>query len=126
MFKYEDILAQINAGTTPEDIAKAFTDSLNQAIKVQEEQKKEDAKIAELRTDAQVVADAFNTFTSKWYGDIASHEVTAEEILDVYELIAGLNIKVDKIKNGVKTTITNANDIDVDGILENFLSMLGL
>ena len=125
MFKYEDILAQINAGTTPEDIAKAFTDSLNQAIKAQEEQKKEDARIAELRTDAQVVADAFNTFTSKWYGDIASHEVTAEEILDVYELIAGLNIKVDKLKNGIKTTIS-ANDLNVDGIIENFLSALGL
>lgn len=126
MFKYEDILNMMNTGATPEDIAKQFTDSLNQAIKVQEEQKKEDAKIAELRADAQVVADAFNTFTDKWYGDIASHEISAEEILDVYELIAGLNIKVDKIKNGVKTTITNANDIDVDGILENFLSMLGL
>ena len=125
MFKYEDILAQINAGTTPEDIAKAFTDSLNQAIKAQEEQKKEDARIAELRTDAQEVADVFNAFTSKWYGDIASHEVTAEEILDVYELIAGLNIKVDKVKNGIKTTIS-ANDMNVDGIIENFLSALGL
>lgn len=126
MFKYEDILSMMQAGSTPEEIAKTFTDSLNQAIKVQEEQKKEDAKIAELRADAQEVADVFNAFTSKWYGDIAQHSITADEILDVYELIAGLNIKVDKLKNGVKTTITSANDLNVDGIIENFLSALGL
>ena len=125
MFKYEDILTMMQAGSTPEEVAKAFTDSLNQAIKVQEEQKKEDAKIAELRADAQEVADVFNAFTDKWYGDIAQHSITADEILDVYELIAGLNIKVDKVKNGIKTTI-NANDLNVDGIIENFLSALGL
>ena len=125
MFKYEDILTMMQAGSTPEEVAKAFTDSLNQAIKVQEEQKKEDAKIAELRADAQEVADVFNAFTDKWYGDIAQHSITADEILDVYELIAGLNIKVDKVKNGIKTTI-NANDLNVDGIIGNFLSTLGL
>ena len=124
MFNYEDILAQMNNGATAEDIAKAFTEQLNQAIKVQEEQKKEDAKIAELRTDAQYVADVFNKFTNKWYGDIAQHKITAEEILDVYELIAGLNIKVDKLKNGVKTTMNL--DANVDKIIDTFLTSLGL
>ena len=122
MFKYEDILNMMNTGATPEDIAKEFTDTLNQAIKAQ----KEDAKAKEMLADAATVAQAFNDFTNKWYGDIAGHNITAEEILDVYELIAGLNIKVDKLKNGVKTTITPSSDIDVDGILDNFLSMLGL
>lgn len=125
MFKYEDILAMMNTGATPEDIAKEFTNTLNQAIKAQEEQKKEDAKAKEMLADAHEVADVFNAFTNKWYGDIAGHNITAEEILDVYELIAGLNIKVDKIKNGVKTTIST-NDLNVDGIIENFLSALGL
>ena len=128
MFNYEDILAQMNNGATAEDIAKAFTEQLNQAIKVQEEQKKEDAKIAELRSDAQYVADVFNKFTNKWYGDIAQHEITADEILDVYELIAGLNIKVDKLKNGVKTTISGSKNLDanVDKIIDTFLTSLGL
>ena len=121
MFKYEDILAMMNTGATPEDIAKQFTDSLNQAIKVQEEQKKEDAKVKEMLSDAQYVADVFNKFTNKWYGDIAQNDLTAEEILDVYELIAGLSVK---INNTISSA--NANDIDVDGILDNFLSMLGL
>jgi GTP cyclohydrolase III len=112
----------INTGATPEDIAKEFTNTLNQAIKAQEEQKKEDAKVKEMLSDAQYVADVFNKFTNKWYGDIAGHDITAEEILDVYELIAGLNIKVHKIKD----TISSPSDIDVDGILDNFLSMLGL
>ena len=128
MFNYEDILAQMNNGATAEDIAKAFTEQLNQAIKVQEEQKQEDAKHKEMIADAWHVADIFNAFTKKWYGDIAQHEITAEEILDVYELIAGLNIKVDKLKNGVKTTISGSKNLDanVDKIIDTFLTSLGL
>ena len=124
MFNYEDILAQMNNGATAEDIAKAFTEQLNKAIHVQEEQ----SEHKELLADAAVVAQTFNDFTDKWYGDIAQHKITAEEILDVYELIAGLNIKVDKLKNGVKTTISNGKNLDanVDKVINSFLTSLGL
>ena len=124
MFNYEDILAQMNNGATAEDIAKAFTEQLNKAIHVQEEQ----SEHKELLADAAVVAQTFNDFTDKWYGDIAQHKITAEEILDVYELIAGLNIKVDKLKNGVKTTISSGKNLDanVDKIINSFLTSLGL
>ena len=124
MFNYEDILAQMNNGATAEDIAKAFTEQLNKAIHVQEEQ----TEHKELLADAAVVAQTFNDFTDKWYGDIAQHKITAEEILDVYELIAGLNIKVDKLKNGVKTTISGGKNLDanVDKIIDTFLTSLGL
>ena len=124
MFNYEDILAQMNNGATAEDIAKAFTEQLNKAIHVQEEQ----SEHKELLADAAVVAQTFNDFTDKWYGDIAQHKITAEEILDVYELIAGLNIKVDKLKNGVKTTISGSKNLDanVDKIINSFLTSLGL
>ena len=124
MFNYEDILAQMNNGATAEDIAKAFTEQLNKAIHVQEEQ----TEHKELLADAAVVAQTFNDFTDKWYGDIAQHKITAEEILDVYELIAGLNIKVDKLKNGVKTTISGSKNLDanVDKIIDTFLTSLGL
>lgn len=124
MFNYEDILAQMNNGATAEDIAKAFTEQLNKAIHVQEEQ----SEHKELLADAAVVAQTFNDFTDKWYGDIAQHKITAEEILDVYELIAGLNIKVDKLKNGVKTTISSGKNLDanVDKVINSFLTSLGL
>lgn len=124
MFNYEDILAQMNNGATAEDIAKAFTEQLNKAIHVQEEQ----SEHKELLADAAVVAQTFNDFTDKWYGDIAQHKITAEEILDVYELIAGLNIKVDKLKNGVKTTISSSKNLDanVDKVINSFLTSLGL
>ena len=124
MFNYEDILAQMNDGVTAEEIAKAFTEQLNKAIHVQEEQ----SEHKELLADADVVAQAFNNFTDKWYGDISQHKITAEEILDVYELIAGLNIKVDKLKNGVKTTISSSKNLDanVDKIIDTFLTSLGL
>ena len=124
MFNYEDILAQMNNGATAEDIAKAFTEQLNQAIRIQEEEAKAQTEHKELLADAAVVAQTFNDFTDKWYGDIAQHKITAEEILDVYELIAGLNIKVDKLKNGVKTTMNL--DANVDKIINTFLTSLGL
>ena len=124
MFNYEDILAQMNNGATAEDIAKAFTEQLNQAIRIQEEEAKAQSEHKELLADAAVVAQTFNDFTDKWYGDIAQHKITAEEILDVYELIAGLNIKVDKLKNGVKTTMNL--DANVDKIINTFLTSLGL
>ena len=128
MFNYEDILAQMNNGATAEDIAKAFTEQLNKAMRVQEEEAKAQSEHKELLADAAVVAQTFNDFTDKWYGDIAQHKITAEEILDVYELIAGLNIKVDKLKNGVKTTISSGKNLDanVDKIINSFLSSLGL
>ena len=124
MFNYEDILAQMNNGATAEDIAKAFTEQLNKAIHAQEEESGHKKMLA----DAAVVAQTFNDFTDKWYGDIAQHKITAEEILDVYELIAGLNIKVDKLKNGVKTTISSGKNLDanVDKIIDSFLTSLGL
>ena len=124
MFNYEDILAQMNDGVTAEEIAKAFTEQLNKAIHVQGEQ----SEHKELLADAAVVAQTFNDFTDKWYGDIAQHKITAEEILDVYELIAGLNIKVDKLKNGVKTTISSGKNLDanVDKVINSFLTSLGL
>lgn len=124
MFNYEDILAQMNNGATAEDIAKAFTEQLNKAIHAQEEQ----SEHKELLADAAVVAQTFNDFTDKWYGDISQHKITAEEILDIYELIAGLNIKVDKLKNGVKTTISSGKNLDanVDKVINSFLTSLGL
>lgn len=124
MFNYEDILTQMNNGATAEDIAKAFTEQLNKAIHVQEEQ----SEHKELLADAAVVAQTFNDFTDKWYGDISQHKITAEEILDIYELIAGLNIKVDKLKNGVKTTISSTKNLDanVDKVIDSFLTSLGL
>ena len=124
MFNYEDILAQMNNGATAEDIAKAFTEQLNKAMRVQEEEAKAQSEHKELLADADTVAQAFNNFTNKWYGDISQHKITAEEILDVYELIAGLNIKVDKLKNGVKTTMNL--DANVDKIIDTFLTSLGL
>ena len=128
MFNYEDILAQMNNGATAEDIAKAFTEQLNKAIHIQETKVEEEKVHAELLADAAVVAQTFNDFTDKWYGDIAQHKITAEEILDVYELIAGLNIKVDKLKNGVKTTISGSKDLDagIDKIIDTFLTSMGL
>ena len=128
MFNYEDILAQMQNGITAEDIAKAFTEQLNKAIHIQETKAEEEKVHAELLADAAVVAQTFNDFTDKWYGDIAQHKITAEEILDVYELIAGLNIKVDKLKNGVKTTISSGKNLDanVDKVINSFLTSLGL
>ena len=88
MFDFNEILAQMSAGKSPEDIANEFTASLNKAIKAQEKENKAKEKIA----DAQVIADALNAFGAKHYPD-QSTPVTAEQIVDTYELVAGLDVK---------------------------------
>lgn len=126
MFNYEDILAQMNDGISAEEIAKAFTDSLNQAMKAQEEEKAKLAQKQEIAADAQKVADVFNWFTQKHYGDIVKGEtVKADDILAIYDLVSGLDIKVDKLKNGVKTTFQFGEDM-IDIAFDKFFKKYGL
>lgn len=126
MFNYEDILANLQDGVSAEEIAKAFTDSLNQAMKVQEEEKAKLAQKQEIAADAQKVADVFNWFTQKHYGDVAKGEtVKADDILAIYDLISSLDIKVDKLKNGVKTTFQLGEDM-IDIAFDKFFKKYGL
>lgn len=129
MFNYEDILAMMQNGTSAENIAKEFTDSLNQAIKVQEEEKQKVAAKAAVTADAQKVADAFNEFTAKHYADVASGaEITAEDIITIYDLVSNININFSKLKNGVSATchFGKSKLDDVDEIIENFFDKYGL
>ena len=126
MFNYEDILANLQDGVSAEEIAKAFTDSLNQAMKVQEEEKAKLAQKQEIAADAQKVADVFNWFTQKHYGDVAKGEsIKADDILAIYDLISSLDIKVDKLKNGVATTVKFGEDM-VDSVIDKFFKRYGL
>ena len=120
MFDFNEILAQMSAGKSPEDIANEFTASLNKAIKAQEKENKAKEKIA----DAQIIADALNAFGAKHYPD-QSTPVTAEQIVDTYELIAGLDVKIEKLKNGLKTTVSS-HDLDADKVFKNFFKMYGI
>jgi len=126
MFNYEDILAMMQNGASAEDVAKEFTDSLNQAIKVQEAEKEKIAAKAAVTADAQKVADAFNEFTAKHYADVASGaKITAEDVLTIYDLVSSLNINFNKLKNGVAVTYHKMDDA-VDEIIEKFFDKYGL
>lgn len=124
MFDFNEILAQMSAGKSPEDIANEFTASLNKAIKAQEEENAKARKAKEKIADAQVIADALNAFGAKHYPD-QSTPVTAEQIVDTYELIAGLDVKIEKLKNGLKTTVSS-HDLDADKVFKNFFKMYGI
>lgn len=126
MFNYEDILAMMQNGASAEDVAKEFTDSLNQAIKAQEAEKEAIAAKAAVTADAQKVADAFNEFTAKHYADVASgEEITAEDIITIYDLVSSFNVNFNKLKNGVSVTCHKVDDA-VDEIIENFFDKYGL
>ena len=126
MFNYEDILAMMQNGASAEDVAKEFTDSLNQAIKVQEAEKEAIAAKAAVTADAQKVADAFNEFTAKHYADVASGaEITAEDVIAIYDLVSSFNVNFNKLKNGVSVTC-HKMDNTVDEIIEKFFDKYGL
>ena len=126
MFDFNEILAQMSAGKSPEDIANEFTASLNKAIKVQEEEAAKVNKVKEKLADAQAIADALNAFGAKHYPD-QSTPVTAEQIVDTYEMVAGLDKQLEKLKNGLKiSTSKKSTEVDVDKIFKNFFNAYGI
>lgn len=124
MFNLNEILTQMDAGMSPEELANEFTTTLNKAIALQKEKEEKVTKAKEKIADAQVIADALNAFGAKHYPD-QSTPVTAEQIVDTYELVAGLDVKIEKLKNGLKTTVSS-HDLDADKVFKNFFKMYGI
>ena len=127
MFNLNEILTQMDAGMSPEEIANEFTTSLNKAIALQKEKEDKATKAKEKLADAQAVVDALNAFGAKHYPD-QSTPITAEQIIDAYELVANLDVQMEKLANGLKTTVKTKgkSEKDADKIFSNFFKLYGI
>lgn len=128
MFNYEDILAQMQNGTTPEDIAKAFTETLNKAIQKQEADNK--AKEAALRVaaekaeDAEAIGRALSDYMKK-YHNVDCAPLSGEDVMSLVDMVAGWDIKVKDLGNGVAVTMKGLED-SVDKAIDKFFKKYGL
>lgn len=128
MFNYEDILAQMQNGTTPEDIAKAFTETLNKAIQKQEADNK--AKEAEARLaadkakDAEAIGKALSAYMKK-YHNVDCAPLSGEDVMGLVDMVAGWDIKVKDLGNGMAVTMKGLED-SVDKAIDKFFKRYGL
>lgn len=128
MFNYEDILAQMKNGTTPEDIAKAFTETLNKAIQKQEADNK--AKEAEARLaadkakDAEAIGKALFAYMKK-YHNVDCAPLSGEDVMSLVDMVAGWDIKVKDLGNGMAVTMKGLED-SVDKVIDKFFKKYGL
>lgn len=78
MFDMNSILAMIQEGTSAEDIAKSFADSLNAAIKADAEAKAKEAEIQKAkeqkRADARALMELTTEYLHKYYPDVEIEE----------------------------------------------------
>ena len=140
MFNYENILAQMKNGTTPEDIAKAFTETLNKAIQKQEEDNKakeaaakvaaEKAKeaaakvAAEKVKDAEAIGKALSAYMKK-YHNVDCAPLSSEDVMGLIDMVAGWDIKVKDLGNGMAITMKGLED-SVDKVIDKFFKKYGL
>lgn len=128
MFNYEDILAQMKNGTTPEDIAKAFTETLNKAIQKQEEDNKAKeaaAKVAaEKVKDAEAIGKALSAYMKK-YHNVDRAPLSSEDVMGLIDMVAGWDIKVKDLGNGMAITMKGLED-SVDKVIDKFFKKYGL
>lgn len=82
MFDTNSILAMIQEGTSAEDIAKSFADSLNAAIKADADAKAKEAEIQKQKeqkiADAKALMDLTAEYLRKYYPDVELDEADTD------------------------------------------------
>ena len=107
MYTKDDILKQLRAGTSAEDIAASMAETLNSAIGEFQQEAAKKARDTERFNDALAIVDAFNAFDKKWfgYGDTPTAEANramAETVIRMFETgesIFGCKAKTDSAKD---------------------------
>ena len=145
MFNSNDILALMQSGHSAEDIARAFTNSLNAAVAAQKEQDARSRKMA----DAEVVSDTVCEFLARWYpelGDMIPKEKDVEGFVAGLEAVLPLLTQTYDYLDGMKNlfaapggtssatyTETSTNNgktetkhLTGDEAIDEFLKMMGL
>lgn len=120
MYSKDDILKQLRAGTSAEDIAASMADELNRAISDYQQEAAKRARETERFNDALAIVDAFNDFDKKWFGSgetptAESNKVMAETIIKMFEM--GESLFSHDQKNSAKPS---GND---DDLIKEFLKL---
>ena len=121
----EDILKRLRAGESANDIALEITDLLNEALQMKEKEDEVKRKAEEERAwhvrDAEILADAMNTYFNKYCG--CKDNIKAEHIIDSEKEIAAIFNMGDKIKT---TVIKNPKAEEVAKIFNDFFNQFGI
>ena len=121
----EDILKRLRAGESADDIALEITDLLNEALQMKEKEDEAKRKAEEERAwhvrDAEILADAMNTYFNKYCG--CKDNIKAEHIIDSEKEIAAIFNIGDKIKT---TVIKNPKAEEVAKIFNDFFKEFGI
>ena len=121
----EDILKRLRAGESADDIALEITDLLNEALQMKEKEDEAKRKAEEERAwhvrDAEILADAMNTYFNKYCG--CKDNIKAEHIIDSEKEIAAIFNMGDKIKT---TVIKNPKAEEVAKIFNDFFNQFGI
>ena len=146
MIDTKDILGMMAEGKTAEDIAKMMADALNEATRIQEEEKKKDAVLAQKKIDAEDLADALIVFIDDYYPDLTeilagfdisgrhiiefldgfvSDKKTMKELKFLMSLFKEAEVQEDKNNKNVKISKTLTAD-EADMVVGNFLKKMGL
>ena len=146
MIDTKDILGMLAEGKTAEDIAKMMADALNEATRIQEEEKKKDAVLAQKKIDAEDLADALVVFIDDYYPDLteilAGFDISGQHIIEFLDgfvadkktmkelkflmsLFKEAEVQEDKNSKSVKISKTLSAD-EADMIVGNFLKKMGL
>ena len=121
----EDILKRLRAGESADDIALEITDLLNEALQMKEKEDEAKRKAEEERAwhvrDAEILADAMNTYLNKYCG--GKDDIKAEHIMNSEKEIAAIF----KAGGNIKTTvIKNPKANDIAKIFNDFFNEFGI
>ena len=146
MFDTKDILALMAEGKTTEDIAKMMSDALNEASRIQEEEKKKDAHLAQKKIDAEDLATALVVFIGDYYPDldeiISGFDLSGRHIIEfldgfvadkrtmtemkfLFGLLKDAVVQENKDTKTIKATKTLSAD-EANLVVDNFLKKMGL
>ena len=146
MFNTDDILTLLAEGKTAEDIAKMMSDALNEATRIQEEKKKEDAHLAQKKIDAEDLATALVVFIGDYYPDldeiISGFDLSGRHIIEfldgfvadkrtmtemkfLFSLMKDAVVQENKDTKTIKATKTLSAD-EADMAVNKFLKRMGL
>lgn len=121
----EDILKRLRAGESADDIALEIADLLNEALQMKEKEdeakRKAEEDMAWHVKDAEILADAMNTYLNKYCG--CKDNIKAEHIIDSEKEIAAIFKAGDKIKT---VTLKNPKAEEVAKVFNDFFNQFGI
>lgn len=123
MINQNDILAALQNGQDPQDIAQAFTDALNGAIKAHAEDQKKTKLTEQKLEDAGNLLNAANDFLHNYYPDIVEH-IDLSDVLSAQDFV-DICDEAYKVTTTLTTATTKASKASADPIL-SFLAENGL